>query len=174
MPFSNLLQKDTISLRALELSDLDVLFRWENNPSVWLVSGTTVPFSRELLTQYIQCAEQDIFSVRQLRLIIENDGLATGAVDLFEFDPLNRHAGVGILIDPLFRRSGLALTALKLVEEYARKRLHLHQLYCNITDDNIPSIKLFTKAGYKLGGTKKEWVATGEGWLDEHIYQLML
>ncbi len=174
MPFSNLLHEGSISLRALEMSDLDTLYRWENDPSVWLVSGTTVPFSRELLAQYIQSAELDIFVVRQLRMIIERSGQAIGAVDLFDFDPLNCRAGLGILIDPASRRAGSAYTALRLMERYARTRLRLHQLYCNVTADNTPSLSLFAKAGYQITGTKKDWIATPSGWADEYTLQLML
>lgn len=174
MPFSNLLHEGDILLRALEMSDLDTLYRWENDPSVWLVSGTTVPFSRELLSQYIHSADLDIFVVRQLRLVIEQGGRAVGAVDIFDFDPLNGRAGVGILIDPSCRRNGCAYTALRLMERYARTRLRLHQLYCNITADNLPSMKLFAKAGYQVTGTKKDWVAVPSGWTDEHLLQLVL
>lgn len=174
MAFTGLLHDGNISLRALEMSDLDTLYRWENDPSVWLVSGTTVPFSRELLSQYIQSADLDIFIVRQLRLIIEQDGRPAGAVDLFDFDPLNCRAGVGILIDPAYRRNGCAYTALRLMERYARTRLRLHQLYCNITSDNLPSLQLFGKAGYQVTGTKKDWIATPDGWTDEHLLQLVL
>ena len=174
MSFNNVLSKGDVSLRPLEMTDIDMLYRWENDSSVWLVSGTTVPFSRELLTQYISCADQDIFVARQLRLVIEHKGIAAGAVDLFDFDPLNQRAGVGILIDPAHRRSGCAFAALKIIEEYARLRLRLHQLYCNITADNIASLQLFSKAGYIVCGTKKEWIASPGAWLDEHTLQFML
>ena len=33
------------SLRAVEPQDLELLCRWENDPSLWTVSGTIEPFS---------------------------------------------------------------------------------------------------------------------------------
>ena len=36
----NALETDIIKLRALEVEDVDILYRWENDPNVWKVSGT--------------------------------------------------------------------------------------------------------------------------------------
>jgi diamine N-acetyltransferase len=58
--------------------------------------------------------------------------------------------------------------------KYASKILGLHQLYANITTDNHVSIHLFEKAGFQLAGTKKDWIKTPEGWLDEGLYQKVL
>lgn len=174
--FDNILESDRLRLRPLEMSDLDTLYTWENDSSVWLVSGTTVPFSRELLTQYIQSAEQDIYAVRQLRLIIEtkdDNPRSVGAIDLFDFDPMNQRVGVGILIDPQSRGNGFAKEALQIMNNYASKLLGVHQLYCNITEDNSASLKAFQDVGYTIAGTKKDWIRTPNGWLDEHLLQIV-
>ena len=96
----DILTGKTISLRALEPEDLELLYRWENDPSVWLLSGTLAPFSRYVLKQYLENAGKDIYELKQLRLIIQSNETdrALGAVDLFEFDPYHRRAGTGILI----------------------------------------------------------------------------
>jgi len=159
------------------MADLELLYSWENDSSVWLVSGTTVPFSRDLLTQYIQSADQDIYSVRQLRLIItsnEHSGQAVGAVDLFDFDPLNKRAGIGILISQKFRKQGYAKHALAVIAKYSRLRLQMHQLYCSIPSCNTASIKLFSAAGYSQCGTRKDWLLTPDGWSNEIIMQIIL
>ena len=49
----------TLKLRALELSDVDLLYKWENNTSIWNVSNTLVPFSRESIEQFVTY-ERDI------------------------------------------------------------------------------------------------------------------
>ena len=43
---SELLSNATLTLRALEPTDLDTLYRWENDTSVWVVSDTIAPYSR--------------------------------------------------------------------------------------------------------------------------------
>lgn len=171
-----------ILLRAIEATDIDVLYAWENNTDHWRVSNTQTPFSRHVLTQYIETAHLDIYSVKQLRLIIaERDATdplkeakAIGCIDLFDFDPNNLRAGVGILIaESGKRRKGLASEALTLLINYCFELLNLNQLYCNIAVDNESSILLFKKHGFEITGVKKSWIRDGNSFKDELILQLL-
>ena len=83
-----MLSDDKIRLRALEPTDLDVLFAWENDASLWAVGSTIAPFSRKQLWDYIENYDNDIFSARQLRFMVEDveNGNAVGMVDLFDFE----------------------------------------------------------------------------------------
>ncbi len=173
----NILTGNNITLRALEPSDVDLLYRWENNSSIWSVSNTLVPFSRFLLEKYIADSHMDIFQARQLRLMIDhtdaNDRETIGAIDLFDFDPMHRRAGIGILIsEEKYRNRGFASEALRLLINYSFTILQLHQLFCYIDCDNKISIKLFEKFGFKITGEKKEWNKTPEGWKSEFMLQL--
>ena len=161
-------------LRALEPEDLELMYGWENDMQIWRVSGTVAPFSRHVLSRLIEEQQFDIYATRQMRLVIEHDGQAVGAVDLFEFDPHNRRAGVGIIVDSQHRAQGLGNDALKALEQYARQTLHLHQLWCSVTVDNEASLKLFRKAGYVECGLRREWILTSDGTLDEILMQKIL
>lgn len=161
-------------LRALEPRDTDWLFKWENNPENWLVSGTTTPFSRNDLENYIR-GIRDVYSDKQLRLLICTEQQPVGAIDLFDFDPTNLRAGVGILIgETRFRGKGIALEALQILKDYCKDILHLHQLYANIPAYNAASIKLFKNVGFELSGTRKEWLKKDAIYHDEEMFQLIL
>ena len=161
-------------LRALEPEDIELMYGWENDMQIWRVSGTVAPFSRHVLSRLIEEQQFDIYATRQMRLVIEHDGQAVGAVDLFVFDPHNRRAGVGIIVDSQHRAQGLGYDALKALEQYARQTLHLHQLWCSVTVDNEASLKLFRKAGYVECGLRREWILTSDGALDEILMQKIL
>ena len=162
-------------LRALEPEDLDAMYGWENDTDVWRVSGTLAPFSRHVLSRLIEEQQFDIYTTRQMRLVIEvKDGSAVGAVDLFEFDPKHRRAGVGIIIAPEYRRQGYALDALKALEWYVQNALHLKQLWCSVTEDNKASAQLFFNAGYQVCGRRKAWILTPDSELDEILFQKLL
>ncbi len=60
-----------IFLRALEPEDLDFLYEMENDESLWEVGSTNVPYSRQMLLDYIATACADIYADRQVRFIIE-------------------------------------------------------------------------------------------------------
>ncbi len=165
-----------IYLRPLEDSDLDYLYRWENDPAVWQygdcgaeVSHSTdmspVRFSKEELRQFIENQQQGFHANEQLRLVIcrhegADESVSTtrggrvGFIDLFDFDPVGLTAGVGILIcDPANRRRGYGREALALALDHARRELGLKEINCTIAPDNPASKALFTAAGFRAKKT---------------------
>ena len=162
-------------LRALEPEDLDAMYGWENDTDSWRVSGTVAPFSRHVLSLLIDEQQFDIYATRQMRLVIESlNGTAVGAVDMFEFDPQNLRAGVGIIVAPPYRNQGFALDALQTLERYVRDVLRMHQLWCSVGAENEASLALFRKAGYTECGRRKEWIVTPNGAMDEVLMQKLL
>ena len=170
-----MIKGQNIFLRALEPADLDLLYQWENDTDTWKVSNTLAPFSKYVLEQYILNSHQDIYTTKQLRLVIcRNDGRAVGCIDLFDFDPSHSRAGIGVLIaGKEDRMNGYAFEALSLVIEYAFSFLGLRQLYCNILTDNEPSLKLFQRHSFEITGTKKQWIRINDRWVDEYLLQLV-
>ena len=170
------LKGTNIYLRALEPEDLDFIYAIENNESVWEVSNTQTPYSRFLIRQYLENAHQDIYEAKQLRLAICLTGSfeTIGLIDLFDFDPKNNRAGVGIVIsNETNRNSGIGSESLQLVINYAFHHLQLHQLYCNISEDNEVSLKLFKKQGFKTVGLKKDWTFSKKTFHNEYLLQLI-
>ena len=169
------LKGKSVFLRALEPEDLEFLFQVENNENFWEVSHTNTPFSKYVLKQYLENAHLDIFEAKQLRLIIidtkTNKNL--GLIDLFDFNPKHKRAGIGILIDPAFQNKGFASESLELLIKYTFSHLELHQIYANITSDNANSIKLFESKNFTKVGVKKDWISSQGNFKDEILYQLI-
>jgi diamine N-acetyltransferase len=165
---------ENIKLRALEPEDLDIFYQWENDSSIWKISQTYTPFSKHILSRYLENAHQDIFTAKQLRLMIEKDGIAIGTIELFDFEPIHMRAGLGIwIVNESDRRQGYAKEALSLIIEYAFFKLQLNQLYCNIASSNQPSINLFSSLDFMLIGVKKKWNKSPNAWEDELMFQLL-
>lgn len=165
----------TVTLRALEPIDVDALYRWENDPAVWGAGCTLAPYSRKQLWDYIDSYDGDIFTAKQLRLMIAlTSGETVGTVDLYDFDAANSRCGVGILLAPEHRGNGYALSALTQLAEYCRTRLSLHQLYCIVGADNTPSRTLFERAGFSISGRLRSWIRTAGKYSDAYLYQKML
>ena len=167
---------EKIRLRAIEPEDLELLYEWENNNSYWIISNTVAPFSKYTLKRYIRNSHKSIYETGQLRLMIDLiAGKQTiGTIDIFDFDPFHKRAGIGILIaDEEQRRKGYASMALRCLTDYCFKTLQLHQLWCNILANNCESIDLFQKLGFTQIGIKKDWIKTADGYIDEHMFQLV-
>ena len=165
-----------IKLRALEPEDLEILYEWENNCAYWVISNTITPFSRYTLKKYLENSHQNIYETGQLRLMIEHidDKITIGTIDIYDYDPFHKRAGIGILIaNESYRKKGYASMSLSYLIQYCFKTLQLHQLYCNIMADNLESIDLFTHHAFVRIGIKKDWILTSEGYQDEYMFQLI-
>ncbi|PID94045.1 MAG: GNAT family N-acetyltransferase [Bacteroidetes bacterium] len=163
-------------LRAVEPIDMEILYRWENDMQMWHLSNTKTPFSKHLMEQYVMNAQQDIYTAKQLRLMIDTNDenpRTIGCVDLFDFDPTNRRAGIGILIDKEERGKGFGKEALEILIDYAFNTLNLHQLYCSILESNKQSITMFQNLGFQESGQKRDWTLVDGIWQNEHFLQLM-
>ena len=169
------LKGSEIYLRALEPEDLEFVYALENDESVWEISNTQTPYSKFLIKQYLENAHQDIFEVKQLRLVISSYNNQTlGLIDIFDFDFKNKRAGIGILIkDEKDRDKGYGKEALQLLINYSFSHLGLHQLYCNISEENKASIKLFTNQGFQNIGLKKDWNYVNRSYKNEYLFQLI-
>lgn len=166
-----------LQLRALEPEDIDLLYRWENDTSIWHLSNTLTPLSRFNLEQYVLTASDDIYTSKQLRMMIdlhrEEPVRTIGCVDLFDFDPTNLRAGIGIMIVEAERGKGFASEALDLILDYAFNLLQLHQLYSNVLASNTESLSLFKRKHFSVIGVKKEWLRDKRSWADEYMLQLI-
>ncbi len=146
-----MLNTENIGLRKLQSTDVDLILEWENNIENWSVSGTTQPFRKDEISQFVN-GVHDVYLNKQIRYIIclNSNNKAVGTIDLFELDTENRTVGVGVLIaDKENRNKGYASEALDVISNYCRNELNVVTIFCNVEEDNINSIRLFEKNGFQ-------------------------
>ena len=175
-----------IKLRKIEPEDLPFLYQWENDASAWADGSNHNPLSQQDLRDYIASTTGDIYRDGQLRLIIEspitrnevNRALAAennqspititlGCIDLFDFDPRNRRAAIGMYISPESRGQGVGKAALELLEDYAFNHLNLRVLYAVIATNNAACSALYRAAGYTPSTPLTAWTLESDAilWL---------
>ena len=166
------LRNTHILLRALHPDDLDFLELVENDESLWHLSDTLQPFSRQVLKDYFEHSYQDIYEAKQMRLVIAlHNQQPIGFIDLYDLHPKHKRAGLGVLILEEYQSKGFGREALELMIDYAFKVIDLHQIYVTITDDNGPSLRLFEKLGFQYVGLKKDWRYNAGNFQDEYLLQ---
>jgi len=162
----------SVRLRAIEPEDLDLLYRIENDITLWNIGATNVPYSRYTLHDYVSNASGDIYADRQVRMMIENDARqVVGIVDLVNFDPSNRRAELGLIIEEPFRRQGYAELAVRQIAAYAVDVLHLHQLFATIDVTNEGCMRLFRKMGFCESARLRDWLFNGHEYHDAAVMQ---
>ena len=76
-----------MKLRAVELSDVDLLYEWENDMELWEFGNTMRPFSKYALENYVLNSQNEsLYSAKQMRLMIDverNNAIYTlGCIDI--------------------------------------------------------------------------------------------
>ena len=164
-----------IILRAVEPEDLELLYKIENDINLWDVGVTNVPYSKYMLHEYMTSITGDIYTDKQVRMMIENEQHeVVGIADVVDFNPSHRRAEVGIVIMREHRRKGYGTAALKYIKKYAGHILHLKQIYAVVPNDNIQSLSLFRKSEFIEDATLKNWLFDGEKCKDATLMQYFL
>lgn len=195
------MERGEVRLRALEPEDVDRLYIWENDRDMWPFGRTRAPLSRHQLWEYATNYDANPFAAGQLRLIIEHATapdnaipqssqssqytqssqnsqsslIPCGIIDLYDIDPVNSRAMVGIMVAPRWRSRGIATRALELVGEYCRDILGLATIASEVASDNLPSIRLFgEKAAYRQVGERPSWYRRGDSFVSALLFQKQL
>lgn len=108
-----------------------------------------------------------LYAIPNSSLLIPNS--AIGCVDLYNYDPLNKRAAVGIMVTTEYRRQGYALAMLKALEMQfsdVHGSTPLRQFYADIAVTNTASLALFKKAGYIECGHFKDWLLVKDKYVD--------
>lgn len=169
------LENKTMRLRALEPEDLSLLYEWENDTESWGTGNTLAPYSRYILKEYIAESHRGLFETGQVRFMVDlkETGETVGMVDLYDFDPYHKRAGVGIMVGRAYQAKGLGTQMIRLLVEYAFSFLKMHQLYVHIPMDNKASRALFARCGFVVTGILNDWLVTKEGYRNVEVMQLL-
>lgn len=146
-----------IKLRKIEPQDVPFLYQWENDAMVWADGSNHNPLSQKDLRDYVDNSTGDIYKDGQLRLIIEKDGYTIGCADLFDLDPRNRRAAIGLYIAPEFRGKGYGTQTLADLERYAFGFLHLRTIYSVVRVDNQACKKAHEQAQFTPSSILRGW-----------------
>jgi RimJ/RimL family protein N-acetyltransferase len=147
-----------ITLRAIELEDLDQLHVWANDPNTQDIIGNIhFPSSREYQSQWFNNLQTDVLNQR-LAITTKEDGLI-GISSIMNIDWRNRHAWHGIVLgDKNIRGKGYGVDTVMTTMRYAFEEMNLERLDGSIIEYNTISYSMYcSKLGWKEEGRKKNY-----------------
>jgi len=151
-----------ITLRKIEPEDLPFLYQWENDALAWADGNKHNPLSKQDLRDYITSTSGDIYKDGQLRLVILHEGCTIGCIDLFDLDPRNARAAIGMYIAPEYRGKGYGKDAVLALEQYAFDFLNLRTIYAVIAEKNLACRTIYEQLGYLPSSPLKHWTIEGD------------
>ncbi len=78
-----------------------------------------------------------------------------------------------VLISPKNRNKGLGKFMLKEILHYGFNELDLNRIGLGVFDFNVPAIRCYTKAGFVLEGTLREYANVGDKYWNCHMMSLL-
>ena len=133
-----------INLRKMCYDDIKHIFEWNEESEEFLKqwSNFTYPLTEQQFKERIDSNEYDV-------LVIEEDKMPVGTIQIFKFDREKKAARVGCyLIKPETRNKGIGCEALKAVVNYAFNNEGLLSLNLGVFDFNKSAQKCYEKAGF--------------------------
>ena len=153
--YTHFIEGERIYLREVRISDVNEdYYKWLNDNEIGQYLETRFqPQSIESIREYVSSLLGSCESIFLAIIVKENDK-HIGNIKLGPINWLHRFADVSLMLgDKENWGKGYGTEAIKLVVDYAFSRLNLHRLNAGIYENNVGSIKVFTKVGFKEEGT---------------------
>ena len=146
-----------VRLRPAVAADVGALAEVRATPEVHRRWGGDVD---DLAADILEGIEADDVEV----LAIELDGRVVGAIQWADGDdPMYRHAGIDIYVDPAVHGQGVGVDAVRtLVRHLLVDRGH-HRLVIDPAADNEPAIRCYAAAGFRPVGVMRRYEQGPDG-----------
>jgi len=149
---------DLVTLKAIELEDLELLNKWGNDPEIqyWL-GGWHFPTNKIDIQKWH--SNLSTSSTNQRFSIYTDDLGLIGTANLVDIDWKNKNAFHGMLLgDKEIRGKGFAVDTVMAIMKYAFEELGLNRLDGSIIEYNEASIKMYIgKCGWREEGRQRNW-----------------
>lgn len=163
-----------VYLRALELDDYKVTINWRSDEEIQkMVGGPKYFVSSEKEKEWVRNAIFDNDRI-VLGICLKENNKLIGTVNIQEFDYINRSCHVPILIgDKAEWSNGYATEARMLALKFAFHERGMHRVWATILDNNLASIKMHEKCGYKREGIMRQAVYKDGHFHDQYLMSIL-
>lgn len=146
----------------------------ENDSRYWHLSNNDTPFSLNDILQFISKVKLPLSIDGQFRLMICDPIMQkpVGMIDVFEYNAKSNSAGIGIFIIESAQKKGFGSDALRTMVNYLFQQEHIHFIWANVQPENTASMKLFSKAGFRISDRTEETEIHVENRTDEAYFVL--
>ncbi|MBL7685184.1 MAG: GNAT family N-acetyltransferase [Deltaproteobacteria bacterium] len=167
-------KSERLYLTPLDEVHAPAVLKWYNDPELFghLRDIRYVSHLDEQV-QWIRSVKQDPFQKIYAIYSLQDDVLI-GDIGIMHINWQDLSAEVGLIIgERAYQRKGLGTEATWLACKFAFEQLQLHNLIATINLDNIASIHLHEKVGFKKMGVRRQARRTADQVIDLLYYDLL-
>lgn len=128
--------------------------------------------------EYINKMMDSIDNIKEKNYVLikkDNNNVPLGIIRLFDYNPRNHSAEFGYYLPQHNRNKGLGSVILEqfINIAFADNDYNLNKLYATTSSNNIPSIKILEKYGFRIDGRLREHYWINESKYDQCVYSIL-
>lgn len=152
------LKSKRLILRKLSLKDADDFVKNRKSKEIfkWTLTKAPFPYKKEDARSFIRGAQKRWREGIGYSFAIEYKGEVVGSIGLIILDKQNKQGKIGYWLGKSYWGKGIMTEALELVIHYAFDKLKLHRINAQCFEENVGSLKVLQKAGFKKEGVRRE------------------
>ncbi len=165
--------KNKVTLRNLEMSDKYSLAELMNNKKIWdnLRDRLPFPYTVSDAEFFINLTQND---VSMENFAIEYNKEFCGVIGLtLQNDVYRKSAEIGYWVGEPYWGKGIATKAVGIITKYGFENFDLVRIYSGVFENNVGSMKVMEKNGYKKEAVFKKAIIKNDEILDEHRYSIL-
>lgn len=168
------LTTERLILRPLQLTDLDDLFEYAQDPAVYQ-PGMWQPYeSYEVAKRHLETILSHYFDgLLWWAIEYKADGKMIGRCELSKVDRDDKHAEISYALNANYWRQGIMTEAINCIIDYAFNEMKLNRIQAYVLIDNNNSHKLLEKIGFQREGHLREYSHVKGYPEDAYIYGLL-
>jgi RimJ/RimL family protein N-acetyltransferase len=167
---------ERLILRPIKPEDAKVIFEYRSDAIANQYQGwipKTIDEVKDFITNRTSAVIDVVDSWFQFVIIKKDDKGLIGDIGVHFLDADKKQVGIGYTLDKNYQGKGYMIEALTSLINYLFIDLDKHRITASIDPDNIKSIKLVEKLGFrKEGHFKKSFLANGQ-WVDNLVYAIL-
>ena len=166
---------DRLILRKLTVNDANDMFEYAKDPEL-AGMGLWLPFKD--MEECVKDLAQNVADYEDGKLIswameLRDNGKMIGRCGLVDQSFFHSRADISYAMNRNYWGEGLMSEAMKEVVRYSFETLELNRLGAGVLPENIASIRILEKLGFKYEGTRRELTKVRGKFDDVNLYSLL-
>jgi len=169
-----MIESERILLKPMSKADAAALFAYRSLPEVYQYQSwapKNLEEADEFISRYSLSKEIVVGQWKQLGIYNRSDSVLMGDCGFCIFE--EEQAIIGYTISPEFQRKGFGFEVTNLLVDYLFEKYNLHRLVAKTDPDNIASIKILEKIGFRKEGHSIKCVKIRGKWEDDVTYAIL-
>lgn len=170
------MQHGAVGVRIVERRDAKLLQRLLDQDRDWLVPWeATFPGSRRRLEArwLVKGLLQQFRAETTLPFVIEYQGQVVGQLNVANILHGSVSSGtIGYWVSKSIAGRGVTPTAVAMVADYFFQTLGMHRIEIDIRPENVASLRVVEKLGFRQEGVKQRFIHIDGAWRDHVVFAL--